>query len=118
MKMEMARMPDGTNMQKEKYHYLIVKYFTMTKFITNIQLQDTDEKDYDTLYKELEKESFKDEKYTAKRGLNITGKRAFSRAGNITLADVSNAFFRAACKTGKKCSFFVMKNKPLVNANQ
>ena len=90
----------------------------MAKFITNIQLLDADEKDYDTLYKELQKESFKDEKYAAKSNAYVTGKAAFSREGNVTLEDVSKAVFRAAAKTGKKYSFYVIKNKQVVNINQ
>jgi len=90
----------------------------MAKFITNIQLQDADEKDYDTLYKELEKESFKDEKYAAKSNAYVTGKGAFSREGNLTLQEVSRAVFKAASKTGKKYTFFVIRNKKMVNLNE
>jgi hypothetical protein len=87
----------------------------MAKYITNIQLQDADDKDYDTLQQELKKEYFKDEKHAAKSEAYIAGKAAFSREGNISLEYVSRAVLKAASKTGKKYSFFVMKNKHMVN---
>ena len=83
----------------------------MTKFITTIQLQGADERDYTALLKELEKESFKDEKHAAKSEAWVGGKGVFSREGNVTLLEVNNAVFRAASKIGKKYSFFVVKNK-------
>ena len=83
----------------------------MTKFITTIQLQDADERDYASLLKELEKESFRDEKHAAKSKAWVGGKGVFSREGNLTLMEVNNAISRAASKIGKKFSFFVVKNK-------
>lgn len=89
----------------------------MAKFITNIELLDADEKDYDSLYKELEKESFKGEEHGAKSVAYVTEKKTFSVQGNLTIQEVNEAVFRAASKTGKKYSFFVIKNKSVSNAN-
>ena len=83
----------------------------MPKFITTIQLQDASEKDYATLSAELAKESFKDEKHAAKSEAYITANDTFSREGDITLQQVNDALFRAVSKTGKKYSFFVVRNK-------
>ena len=83
----------------------------MTKFITTIQLQDADERDYVTLLEELKKESFQDEKHAAKSKAWVGGKAVFSREGNLTLLDVNNAIFRATSRIGKKFSFFIVKNK-------
>jgi len=83
----------------------------MAKFITNIQLQDADGRDYDILYRELEKESFKSEKRNAKSKAYVRGNKVFSLEGDLTLQDVNAAVFRASSKTGKKYSFFVMRHK-------
>lgn len=84
----------------------------MAKFITNIQLQDADEKDYELLSRELEKESFKGEKHAAKSNAYISGKGVFSMEGNVTIQKVIDAILRAAVKIGKKYSFFIVKDKP------
>lgn len=87
----------------------------MAKFITNIELQNADEKDYEVLHNELEKESFKDEKPLSKSKTYVTSKGTFSREGNVTLQQVTDAVSRAASKTGKKFSFFIIKNKHIAN---
>ena len=87
----------------------------MAKFITNIQLQDADEEDYDLLAKELKKESFKNEQHAANSDAYVTGNHAFSREGNLSLQDVSKAVYRAASRIGKKCSFYVLRNKAVVS---
>ena len=83
----------------------------MSKFVTTIQLLDADKKDYDILFRALEKESFKNEDHETKTGAYVTGKEVFSLKGDITLQDVNHAVFRASSKTGKKYSFFVIKHK-------
>jgi hypothetical protein len=89
----------------------------MAKFITNIQLQNADEKDYDTLHKELEKEFFKSERHAAKSQAYITESEAFSREGNITLQDVINAVVKGVSKIGKKYSFFIIRDKHVPHSN-
>lgn len=89
----------------------------MAKFITHIQLQDADEKDYDILLKEFEKESFKIEEHAAKSNAYITGKGAFSREGNITLLEVTDTVIKVASLTGKKYSFYILKDKYVSMAN-
>ena len=86
----------------------------MAKFITTIQLQDGNEVDYEILHRELEKDEFKDEPHAAKSEAYI-GKGSFSREGNITIEEVTKAVFNAAAKTGKKYSFFTVKNKQVAN---
>jgi hypothetical protein len=89
----------------------------MAKYITNIQLEDADEKDYDKLLLELRKESFKDETPAKGGKSSVSGKMAYSREGNLSLQEVSRAVYRAASKIGKKYSFFVIKNKPVTHSN-
>lgn len=84
----------------------------MPKFITNIQLQDADEKDYEKLSRELEKESFKGEAHAAKSKAYITGKGVFSFEGSVTIQKVIDTVLRVAAKIGKKYSFFIIKDKP------
>ena len=83
----------------------------MAKFITSIQLQDADKKDYDILFRALEKESFKNENEETKTNAYIASKEVFSLKSDITLQDVNAAVFRASSKAGKKYSFFVIKHK-------
>ena len=87
----------------------------MAKFITTIQLHDANENDYKVLYRELEKEEFKGETHAAKSEAYVTGEGAFSREGNVTIEEVTKAVFKAAAKTGKKYSFFTIKNKQIAN---
>jgi hypothetical protein len=88
----------------------------MAKFITTIHLQDADEKDYEILYRELEKESFKVEEHAAKSEAFITGKGSFSREGSITLQDVNETLTRVIPKISKKFSFSVIRNKNVANS--
>ncbi|MCW3091827.1 MAG: hypothetical protein JWP81_2896 [Ferruginibacter sp.] len=88
----------------------------MAKFTTIIQLQDAVEKDYETLQKEMEKQSFRSEMNTFNSQPLITGKAVFGLDGNFTIYDVNKAVFKAAAKTGKKYSFFVVKSKPSINS--
>lgn len=85
----------------------------MAKFITSIQLQDADKRNYDTLYKALEKESFRSEKREAKSNTYVAGKEVFSLEDDITLQDVNDAVFRASSITGKNYSFFVIRHKKI-----
>ncbi|MEO7767316.1 MAG: hypothetical protein ABIS01_07810 [Ferruginibacter sp.] len=89
----------------------------MAKFIATIQLLDADEKDYNTLQRELENQAFRGEMPIAHSQAYINGKAVFSREGNVTLQDVNRAVFKAADKTGRKYSFFVVKHKPVANMN-
>jgi len=89
----------------------------MAKFITTIQLQDAEEKDYDSLCKGLEKESFKSEKHAGKSKAYITEKGAFSKEGKVTLQEVTGIVLKAVAKIGKKYSFFVIKDKPFADSN-
>ena len=85
----------------------------MAKFITNIQLQDAVETDYEILGKEMVKELFTSEKHAAKSKAYITGKGVYSMEGSINIQKVIGATVRAASRSGKKFSFFVMKDKVL-----
>jgi wyosine [tRNA(Phe)-imidazoG37] synthetase (radical SAM superfamily) len=92
-------------------------YTTMAKFITNIQLQNADEKDYDTLHKELEKELFKVERHAAKSDAFIPDSVAFSREGNITLQDVINSLLKGISKIEKSYTYFIIRDKYIPHAN-
>jgi hypothetical protein len=85
----------------------------MAKFITNIQLLDAVEKDYETLGKEMKKESFTSEAHAAKSKAYVTGKAVYSMEGTMGIQKVIGATVRAASRLGKKFSFFVMKDKPV-----
>ena len=90
----------------------------MPKFVTNIHLQNADEKDYETLHKELEKESFKSESHAAKSIAYITESNSFSKEGNITLQEVTNAVLRVFSRIGRKYSFFIIRDKHISHSNQ
>jgi hypothetical protein len=90
----------------------------MAKFITSIELQDANETDYIKLTGELEKASFKGEKYAGKSEAYVSGKNVYRMSGNITLQEINSAISKAASKTGKKYSFFVVKDKQTYNVNQ
>jgi len=83
----------------------------MAKFITNIQLQDAVETDYEMLGKEMLKELFRSEKHAAKSKAYITGKAVYSMEGSMGIQKVIGATVRAASRLGKKFSFFVVKDK-------
>lgn len=85
----------------------------MAKFITTIELHDADEKDYDKLYSELEKESFEKRKHAAKAKEHHIGKEEYKREGKVTIQDVTKSVLKAIAKTGKKYSFTIIKNKPV-----
>lgn len=85
----------------------------MAKFITTIQLHDADEKDYDKLYSELEKESFEKGKHVVKNESHHIVKEEYKRVGKVTIQDVTKAVLKAIAKTGKKYSFTIIKNKPV-----
>ncbi|MEO6549256.1 MAG: hypothetical protein ABIN94_14740 [Ferruginibacter sp.] len=88
----------------------------MAKFTTTIQLQDADDKDYETLQKEMETQHFRSEMNTFNSQPYNTGKAVFGLDGNYTIYEVNKAVFKAAAKTGKKYSFFVVKSKPVINS--
>jgi hypothetical protein len=86
----------------------------MAKFITTIQLQDANEYDYEILNRELKTYSFKAEEHAAKSEAYVTGNGCYNLEGNVTIEEVIRAVFKAAAKTGKKYSFFTVKNKPVL----
>lgn len=79
----------------------------MAKFITTIELHDADEKDYDKLYNELEKESFEKRKHGVKVKEHPIGKEEYKREGKVTIQDVTKSVLKAIAKTGKKYSFTI-----------
>jgi hypothetical protein len=84
----------------------------MTKFIAQISLQDASEKDYKSLQRELEREAFAGTKaLSGKRTRNFLKEREYTKRGNITMIEVTDAVLRAASKTGKKYSFTIIKDK-------
>ena len=92
----------------------------MAKFITNINLQDKSQLDYDRLQKELGKESFvyKPETNPVKTKSFISGQGVFFREGSVTIQEVTAAVIRATYRTGKQYSFFVLRDKFVSNSNQ
>jgi hypothetical protein len=88
----------------------------MAKFITTIQLLDADERDYEILNSELEKELFKAEEHAAKSDEFISERGSFSREGNITLQEVTESLTRVVPKIGKKFSFSVIRNKNVTSS--
>lgn len=89
----------------------------MAKYIANIELQDANEKDYECLFSELKKESFRDERNAERSEGYVIGKGIYSREGNLTIQEVNEAILRAADKTGKRCTFFVIRNKQTYNTS-
>jgi hypothetical protein len=85
----------------------------MAKFITTIRLHDADEKDYEKLKNELEKESFKKESQAKKNKQQPAGNEEYKREGKVTIQDVTKAVLKAVAKTGRKYSFTIIKNKPV-----
>ena len=85
----------------------------MAKYITTIELQGADEKDFEQLNFALEQESFKGiNPVTFKSNELVTQKAEYKRAGNITLQDVSRSVLRILSRIGKKYSFTIVKSKP------
>ena len=83
----------------------------MAKYITNIQLQDAVEQDYERLGREMVKEFFTTEEHAAKSKAYISGKAVYSMEGSMGIQKVIGATVRAASRLGKKFSFFVVKDK-------
>lgn len=82
----------------------------MAKFITRILLLKGEEKDYETLHREIKDPSIlKKKKISVKADKSKKGE--FNYWGNITLKDVADAVVRAVKKTGRDYSFTIMKNK-------
>ncbi|MEO5998525.1 MAG: hypothetical protein ABIN89_17340 [Chitinophagaceae bacterium] len=90
----------------------------MAKFITNINLQDGNQLDYDRLQKKLGKESFFCKANPVKTKSFISGQGVFFREGSITIQEVTSAVIRATCRTWKKYSFYVLKDKMVSGSNQ
>jgi hypothetical protein len=83
----------------------------MAKFIINIELQNANEEDYIKLNREFEKASFKKERYACKSEAYVSEKNVFSKISDTTLQEINSVVSKAAAKTGKEYSFFVIKNK-------
>jgi hypothetical protein len=83
----------------------------MAKFITTIKLQAAGETDYDRLYTELEKESFRENKIPPVKNVHHFGRREYKREGNITLQEVTAVVLKAAARTGKEYSFTIIRDK-------
>jgi hypothetical protein len=83
----------------------------MPKFITNIQLQDADKGDYIKLTEELKKELFIEEKNGGKSRAYVVKDCVLSKTGNITLQEINNEISKAALKTGKKFSYYTVRDK-------
>lgn len=82
----------------------------MAKFITRILLLKGEEKDYETLNREIKDPAIlKNKKISVKADKLKKGE--FNYWGNITLNDVADAVVRAVKKTGRDYSFTIMKNK-------
>jgi hypothetical protein len=85
----------------------------MSKFIARIQLHKAEETDYETLNREIKKDSS-----VLKKNLSVKAdkvkKGEYNYNGNISLSDVANAVYRAIRKTGRDYSFTVMKSKASV----
>jgi len=83
----------------------------MSKFIARVQLNSAEEADYETLNREIEKGPA----VLKKKQVSVTAdkikKGEYNYRGNISLADVVSAVYRAIRKTGRDYSFTVMKNK-------
>ncbi|MEO5591933.1 MAG: hypothetical protein ABIR15_17590 [Chitinophagaceae bacterium] len=83
----------------------------MAKFITRIKLLSADEKDYEILNREIEKEP----SVLKTKNLFVTAnkikKGEYNYRGNITLQDVADVVYRAIKKTGRDYTFTIMKNK-------
>ncbi len=94
--------------------YLILNKKNMAKFITTIELQGADEKDFEKLNNSLEKESFKGIHPLPLKSDDLhTLKGQCKRAGRITLQDVSRSVLKILSRTGKKYSFTIIKSKTL-----
>ena len=83
----------------------------MPKFITNIELLDADINDYIKLTEELTKVLFKEEKNAGKSDAYVVKDSVFSKVGNITLQEINAEISKAALKTGKKYSYFTVKER-------
>ena len=105
----------------------------MAKFITRILLLKGEEKDYETLHREIAKDHavLKKKKMnklvgdTSTKALKSVGKAPtkvligetpikaveYNYWGNISLKDVADAVVRAVRKTGRDYSFTIMKDK-------
>ena len=83
----------------------------MAKFIISVELQNANEEDYTRLTREFEKASFKRERNACKSEAYVSEKSVFSKISDITLQEINSVVSKAAAKTGKEYSFFVIKNK-------
>jgi len=86
----------------------------MAKYITTIELNGANEKDFEQLNSALEQESFKGVgPVSFKSNDLLTQKAEYKRVGNITLQDVSRTVLRILSRIDKKYSFTIIKSKPL-----
>ncbi|MEP6747421.1 MAG: hypothetical protein ABJB86_06830 [Bacteroidota bacterium] len=85
----------------------------MPNFITRIELQSANQKDYQKLEEEMKKASFKDIKKTIARKQSPAAPAEFNFNGNSTLLEVTDAAAKAARKTGRRYSFTIIKERKL-----
>jgi len=83
----------------------------MSNFIARIQLNSAAETDYETLNREIEKTPADLRKKNVFVKADRIKKGEYNYRGNISLAEVVDAVYRAIRKTGRNYSFTVMKNK-------
>ncbi|HTL08579.1 MAG TPA: hypothetical protein VL307_09995 [Chitinophagaceae bacterium] len=83
----------------------------MSNFIARIQLNSAVDNDYEMLHREIEKSPEVLRKKNVFVKADKVKKGEFNYRGNISLAEVVDAVYRAIRKTGRNYSFTVMKNK-------
>ncbi|MDE3249402.1 MAG: hypothetical protein KGO82_12120 [Bacteroidota bacterium] len=84
----------------------------MPNFITRIELQSATQTDYQKLAEEMKKGHFSTPRKTARKKGNAAPLE-FTRHGNYSLLEVTDAAVKAARKTGKPYSFTVIREKKL-----
>jgi len=89
-----------------------IKLNIMAKFITSIELYGAVESDYENLHLAMKKELFVQPTNSPFKSKSHTQKVVeYSREGNISIQEVTNAVFRVASNTGKKYAFTIIKDK-------
>lgn len=87
----------------------------MARFTTTIQLHNAEESDYNVLHAGLAKASFKGGKSSPQEVNKLPGRREYTRGGNVTIQQVTDAVLKAAASTGKQYSFTIVRDKPVYN---
>ena len=92
-------------------HICSHKFKHMPKFITRIELQDAENKDYEKLDVELKKASFIEVLTCYLNGTSRINKKLYSWEGNVDLQRVTSAAYSAAKRINKRFSFTIIKDK-------